>query len=261
MTTYRNMTSIDFRWTYKKGDPTIDMGFMNDELVRAKLFNFLRSKKPFHNQDGKLYWKHFIRFGFTFPHMRIARNYTKAREAFDSLSGDKDYIDMEMTNKFTREEVKRVVRLIESPHGIVTNGSQDILARPGERNKFDDGPVDEEEVKKVIADAKVSQRQAERYWEEIMEVEGVDQEGEEGDQEGKEGDQEGKEGDEEGKEGEEEGSNDGNEEDEGEEPDREGQEDEDPEGEGAEEEESPKDADAASGADAKEDAKAQRDEL
>ena len=117
MEKYYKMSDIDFRWTYKKGDETIDMGFMNDELTKHRMVEAIESKDRFQNKDGKLYWKHFIRFGFTFQHMRIAMNYSKAKSVFESLNGGKGYIDLEMVQNYTREEVKSVVRLIESPHG------------------------------------------------------------------------------------------------------------------------------------------------
>ena len=34
MSEYHSMDEINFQWTYKKGDPTIDMGYMNVELAR-----------------------------------------------------------------------------------------------------------------------------------------------------------------------------------------------------------------------------------
>ena len=117
MTKYHKMSDIDFRWTYRKGDETIDMGFMNDKLVRSKMEQSVTSADPFQNKDGRLYWKHFIRFGFTFPHMRIALNYSKAKEVFHHLNQGKGYIDIDMVKNYTREEMKLCVRLIESPHG------------------------------------------------------------------------------------------------------------------------------------------------
>ena len=120
MTKYHKMSDIDFRWTYKKGDKTIDMGFMNDELVRSRLVECINDTDPFRHKDGKLYWKHFIRFGFTFPHMRIAMNYSAAKELFGFLNKGRGYIDLDMVNNFTREEIKLLVRLIESPHGTLS---------------------------------------------------------------------------------------------------------------------------------------------
>jgi len=35
------MADIKFLWTYKKGDKTIDMGYMNTELVKSRLFESL----------------------------------------------------------------------------------------------------------------------------------------------------------------------------------------------------------------------------
>ena len=122
MTKYHSMSDIDFRWTYKKGDQTIDMGFMNDELTRQRMREVFDSEDPFNHKDGQLYWKHFIRFGLTFPHKRIAMNYTKAKQVFEYLSRDKGYIDIDMVNNYTREEVKMFVRLIESPHGMLCPG-------------------------------------------------------------------------------------------------------------------------------------------
>eukprot|EP00112_Aurelia_sp_Birch-Aquarium-sp1_P001864 Seg1202.12 transcript_id=Seg1202.12/GoldUCD/mRNA.D3Y31 product="Lysine-specific demethylase 8" protein_id=Seg1202.12/GoldUCD/D3Y31 len=184
MTKYQSMSDIDFRWTYKKGDETIDMGFMNDELTRHRMREVLDNEDDFKQRDGKIYWKHFIRFGFGFPHMRIAMNYTKAKQVFEYLSRDKGYIDIDMINNYTREEVKMFVRLIESPHGIVTDGHQEIIARPGERNKFDDGGFQEAEVMKLIEDAKVTKRMQRRYLEQIFEDDEDEEEKKKGDQEG-----------------------------------------------------------------------------
>ena len=117
MTQYHKMSDIDFRWTYRKGDETIDMGFMNDKLVSLKMEETIKSSDPFRNKDGRLYWKHFIRFGFTYPHMRIALNYSKAKEVFQHLNQGKGYIDLDMVKNYTRQEMKLCVRLIESPHG------------------------------------------------------------------------------------------------------------------------------------------------
>ena len=64
------------------------------------------------------------------------------------------------------------------PLGIVTNGEQEILAKPGDRGKFDEANFKEEEVVKMIKDAKVTRRMQERYWNEIFELEEEDSEGE-----------------------------------------------------------------------------------
>eukprot|EP00794_Sanderia_malayensis_P012097 gene12097-13347_t len=190
MKEYHSMSEIDFRWTYKKGDPTIDMGFMNDKLVRKNMQDAIKSKDKFKNKDGRLYWKHFIRFGLDFPHMKIARNVTKAKMVFDKLSGEKGYIDMEMANSFPRDDIKQVVRLVESAHGIVTDGTQKVLALPGMRDKFDDGPPNEDEVNKVLDAAKITRRQREKYLQQILEEEeDEDEVGDGGEQDGGEDDE------------------------------------------------------------------------
>lgn len=75
-----------------------------------------------------------------------------------------------------------VIRNIIS--GIVTDGHQEIIARPGERNKFDDGGFQEAEVMKLIEDAKVTKRMQRRYLEQIFEDDEDEEEKKKGDQEG-----------------------------------------------------------------------------
>ena len=51
----------------------------------------------------------------------------------------------------------------------MTDGKQDIIAKPGERSKYDDGNFKDKEVIKFIQDAKVTRRMQERYWSQIFE--------------------------------------------------------------------------------------------
>ena len=53
----------------------------------------------------------------------------------------------------------------------MTDGKQKIIAKPGERNKFDDAHFQVSEVMKLIKDAKVTRRMQEHYWREIFEDE------------------------------------------------------------------------------------------
>ena len=65
----------------------------------------------------------------------------------------------------------------------MTDGKQKILAKPGERNKFDDAQFQASEVMKFIKDAKVTRRMQEHYWREIFEEEEDEEENERDDEE------------------------------------------------------------------------------
>ena len=41
MKKYHSMADIKFQWTYKKGDPTIDMGYMNVAVVKQRILEGL----------------------------------------------------------------------------------------------------------------------------------------------------------------------------------------------------------------------------
>ena len=43
---YTPLNAIDVHWTYKKGDKTIDMGYINIELLRKNLLDLLKLMKP-----------------------------------------------------------------------------------------------------------------------------------------------------------------------------------------------------------------------
>lgn len=46
------MADIDFLWTYKKGDATIDMGYMNTELVKTSLLTELQENQSEFAKNG-----------------------------------------------------------------------------------------------------------------------------------------------------------------------------------------------------------------
>lgn len=48
MKSYHSMAEIPFQWTYKKGDATIDMGYMNVELVKNEVQEFLHKTKKWY---------------------------------------------------------------------------------------------------------------------------------------------------------------------------------------------------------------------
>lgn len=67
--------------------------------------------------------------------------------------------------------------------GIVTDGEQKIVAKPGERSKFEDGGFQQDEVAKFINDAKVTQRMEDVYLRGIFDDEEEEEgQGEEGDE-------------------------------------------------------------------------------
>ena len=50
MNNYHSMAEIPFQWTYRKGDATIDMGYMNVELVKEQFREMLTD--PLYTKTG-----------------------------------------------------------------------------------------------------------------------------------------------------------------------------------------------------------------
>ena len=57
MKKYHSMADIKFQWTYKKGDKTIDMGYMNVELVKERLIDSMTDRR--FTKNGYVFWKIF----------------------------------------------------------------------------------------------------------------------------------------------------------------------------------------------------------
>lgn len=52
MSTNYTMADIQFLWTYKKGDATIDMGYMNTEIVKNNLLEEIKEGGEEFAKDG-----------------------------------------------------------------------------------------------------------------------------------------------------------------------------------------------------------------
>ena len=81
--------------------------------------------------------KQFILFSGTFS--PYGRNRTKMaliwKDTFKLK--ESDFIDVDYINKLSLEQMKRFCRAIEAPHGVVTNGSESVFVKPGERHKWE----------------------------------------------------------------------------------------------------------------------------
>ena len=81
--------------------------------------------------------KQFILFAGTFS--PYGRNHTKIASIWKDVFNLKetDFIDVDVINNLNLDQMKRFCRAIEAPHGVVTNGSEPVFVRPGERHKWE----------------------------------------------------------------------------------------------------------------------------
>lgn len=150
MNTYKSMADINFQWSYKKGDPTIDMGYMNVELVKSQLVEALEDRK--YTKNKKFTLKQFTLYSGSFS--PYARNKTKMAEFWKNVFKleKKDLLDMEKVNQITLEQWKAYCRLIEAAHGVVTNGSEPVFVRPGQRHQWEIEHPDEDRDDDMMTD-------------------------------------------------------------------------------------------------------------
>lgn len=118
---YHTMADIDFHWTYEKGDETIDMGYMNVERLRHIIVKHL-------NESGMTEWKfkNFKRFFIQFSHGEAQ---ISPEEAWKVILGHEmtDKINRDVIHTYTREQLKRVARSMDPPHGPKTNGLEEVV--------------------------------------------------------------------------------------------------------------------------------------
>lgn len=135
MEKYHSMAEIDFQWTYKKGDKTIDMGYMNVQIVKKSIKEGLKDTD--FTSNGKFSRKQFVVFAGLFG--PYARNRTLINHIWRNVFNYADdyMFDENSISSLSHEQWKMFCRAIEEPHGVVTNGSEPIFVRPGERHKWE----------------------------------------------------------------------------------------------------------------------------
>jgi len=156
MNNYHSMADIKFQWTYKRGDKTIDMGYMNVELVRARLLEGLKDDD--FSKNGVYTKKQFISFAGVFS--PYGRNKTKIGEVWNNVFGfsDDHNLDKKSILKIPMEQLKIFCRTIEAPHGVVTNGTESVFVRPGERHQWEiDHPDDDDDAYMTEFERKVKE--------------------------------------------------------------------------------------------------------
>ena len=81
--------------------------------------------------------KQFVLFSGTFS--PYGRNRTKMEIIWKEVFNLKetDIMDNDVINKLNLEQMRKFCRAIEAPHGVVTNGSEPVFVRPGERHQWE----------------------------------------------------------------------------------------------------------------------------
>lgn len=89
--------------------------------------------------------KQFIYFSGAFS--PYGRNKTKITHIWKEVFGLKetDYMDPEKVNNLSLDQLRKYCRVIEAPHGVVTDGTEPVFVRPGERHKWEREHPDEDE--------------------------------------------------------------------------------------------------------------------
>lgn len=143
MTKYHSMADIKFQWTYKKGDQTIDMGYMNVYLVKKSLREGL--KDDAFTKNGKFTKKQFVVYAGVFS--PYGRNKTKIANIWTEVFKFKDdtLLDEALMDTLNLEQWKIFCRAVEAPHGVVTNGTEPVYVRPGERHKWETEHPDDDD--------------------------------------------------------------------------------------------------------------------
>ena len=129
------MSDIDVHWTYNEGDKTIDMGYINIELLRSNLLIFL---KTFESDFVTSY--HFAEYFVTNTEVEPDENFEEIDELFTSIFGVEPHerITEERIKMLPKEKIKMLARKLDTPHGPVKEEEE-------EEEDDDDEAEDEEE--------------------------------------------------------------------------------------------------------------------
>lgn len=130
---YTPLSDIDVHWTYNKGDKTIDMGYINVEVLRSNLLTIL------HSVDSD------------FPTARHLAEYyfMVSVEESDLAPGEIESLfstifDVDARAKITEDDIKRLpreklkilARRLDDPHGPVKTDDEENPVSPSERDEL-----------------------------------------------------------------------------------------------------------------------------
>ncbi|XP_078676600.1 uncharacterized protein LOC144913655 [Branchiostoma floridae x Branchiostoma belcheri] len=127
---YTSLSEVRVQWTYRKGDRSIDMGFMDVESVRGAILDLMeaRNSTELTKELFSVYYEESVvdedRDG------DIEEEDLKVIDKmFDILDKDKvGYVTRQEFQNLDIELLKDVVRILDEPHGPVT-GSDDVGKR------------------------------------------------------------------------------------------------------------------------------------
>eukprot|EP00794_Sanderia_malayensis_P012073 gene12073-13317_t len=138
---YHTMADIDFHWTYEKGDETIDMGYMNVERLRNMVIQGTRERTK------RNAWN-FKGFSEYFKDISYGEAQLSPKEVWLNVLNHtmKDIVKVEDVKEYTREQLKRLARSLDPPHGPKTDGLTKVSLTPvNSREDEEDSEGDEED--------------------------------------------------------------------------------------------------------------------
>lgn len=127
MTAYRTMDELDFHWTYEKGDETIDMGYMNVEVIRLYL---LRAGKALKSLDFQQFQDFYASFNY-------GEGTLDSKVVFDTLlsytsSSKQQKLTVDDIRALTRKQLKFLGRSLDPPHGPRAVDGEEVFFMPGD---------------------------------------------------------------------------------------------------------------------------------
>nr|XP_006815947.1 PREDICTED: uncharacterized protein LOC100371409 [Saccoglossus kowalevskii] len=117
---YTSLADIDVTWTYKKGDKTIDMGYMNIEIIRRNLLAFSQ-------EEDRLLKERFIYYYYDMQD-KEEENIPPAEQAWAKLDkAGKGFLTRNEIINMDKEILKDFARFVDPPHGPSGGETHDEL--------------------------------------------------------------------------------------------------------------------------------------
>jgi len=134
---YHSMSDVDFHWTYSKGDSTVDMGYMNIEILRFTLSQPIKMFGPMNITGFKKFF-----LAFSYGEFMIDPG-----TVFKHLSKGKDVITQKHVDHLSRDDLKFMARAIDPPHGPQSTDGEEVYFLPGDA--LDNDEIFDEDTKRM----------------------------------------------------------------------------------------------------------------
>lgn len=122
---YTPLSDIDVHWTYKKGDRTIDMGYINIQVLKNNLLTVI-------DNVGELTVVEFSKYYTVVGNDELDPDSEDLKALFSTIF-DVDVhgkVTKECIRKLSKEKLKQLARSLDDPHGPVATDDNDNIVSP-----------------------------------------------------------------------------------------------------------------------------------